>query len=172
MRGCCDFRRNRWKQGNWQSWLELAATNGRNYLKPHPEKSKDIMRNDAEMIPNKGTKIIQISSKLVPKLIPNQWEIEFASRMRFWCVPGCPGRGQKTEFWYILVPLGGFLVPLWDQRGPKGSQSSISGGAGDPQNRWKINKNEGREKTWNSLPKCDDFWSISVGSEPRNTLAG
>ena len=45
-------------------------------------------------------------------------------------------------------------------------------GARDPQNRWKIDKKEGREKVWISGPKCIVFWSLSVGAEPRNTLAG
>jgi len=42
-----------------------SATNGRNDLKPHPEKYKDIMRNGAEIDTRQGIKIIKISLKSV-----------------------------------------------------------------------------------------------------------
>ena len=52
-------------RGIGRSWLERAAANGPNSLKPHPEKYKDIMRNGAEIDTRQGIKIIKISLKSV-----------------------------------------------------------------------------------------------------------
>ena len=66
---------------------------------------------------------------------------------------------------FFIIFSTPFYIDFYSILNPNLEQKSI-------RNRSKIDKNEGRGKPWNSSPKSIDFWSLSVGAEPRNTLAG
>ena len=81
-------------------------------------------------------------------------------------------RETVLQNWSLFASSGAFELAPFFLKTRQGRKGLIFGAPGASRNRSKIDKNEGRGKPWNSSPKSIDFWSLSVGPEPRNTLAG